>query len=218
MDFPGGSAAKEPAHQCRRHRFNAWVRKIPWSQKWQPTPVFLPEKSHGQRSLVGYSPRGCKESNTTEHTSAYTPTGHMNKKVALLGPGPQPLHKWPHLLGPRWGAQDQEGRVCRLHLQGPQAGLDEDTAGAAHLHGLPVHSPTPPPPSRHRFPVWMATMPCLAFQSHPRSPKHIQIRRKEFLSPSLPPGRLCPQLASRGRRATCFIHCGARGLSGLLGF
>ena len=41
-------------------------------------------------------------------------------------------------------------------------------------------------------------MPRLAFQSHPRSPKHIQIRRKEFLSPSLPPGRLCPQLASRG--------------------
>lgn len=101
---------------------------------------------------------------------------------------------------PRWGAHDHEGRVCWLHLQGPQAGLDEDPAGAAHLHGLPVHSPTPPPPGRHRFPVWTATMPRLAFQSHPRSPKYIQIRRKEFLSPSLPPGRLCPQLASGGRR------------------
>ena len=43
-----------------------WVRKIPWRRKWQPTPVFLPGESHGRRSLVGYSPRGRKESDTTE--------------------------------------------------------------------------------------------------------------------------------------------------------
>jgi len=36
--------------------FDPWVRKIPWSRKWQPTPVFLPGESHGQRSLEGYSP------------------------------------------------------------------------------------------------------------------------------------------------------------------
>jgi len=47
-------------------RFNPWVRKIPWREKWQPTPVFLPGESHGQRSLVGYSPWGRKESDTTE--------------------------------------------------------------------------------------------------------------------------------------------------------
>ena len=40
--------------------FNPWVRKIPWRRKWQPTPVFLPGKSHGQRSLEGYSLWGCK--------------------------------------------------------------------------------------------------------------------------------------------------------------
>jgi len=40
--------------------------KIPWRRKWQPTPVFLPGKSHGWRNLVGYSPRGCKELDTTE--------------------------------------------------------------------------------------------------------------------------------------------------------
>jgi len=39
-----------------------------WGRKWQPTPVFLPEESHGQRSLAGYSPQGCKEWNTTEAT------------------------------------------------------------------------------------------------------------------------------------------------------
>ena len=46
--------------QGRRCRFDPWVGKIPWRRKWQPTPVFLPGKSHGQRSLEGYSPRGGK--------------------------------------------------------------------------------------------------------------------------------------------------------------
>ena len=40
----------------------------PWRRKWQPTPVFLPGKFHGQKSLAGYSPWVCKESDTTEHT------------------------------------------------------------------------------------------------------------------------------------------------------
>ena len=47
--------------------FDPWVRTIPWKRKWQPTPVFLPEKSHGQRSLMGYSLWDYKESNTSEH-------------------------------------------------------------------------------------------------------------------------------------------------------
>ena len=46
--------------------FDPWVGKIPWRRKWQPTSVFLPGKSHGRRSLVGYSPWGHKESDTTE--------------------------------------------------------------------------------------------------------------------------------------------------------
>ena len=48
--FPGGSGF---CPQCRRPRFNPWVKKIPWRRKWQPTPVFLPGEFHGQRSLVG---------------------------------------------------------------------------------------------------------------------------------------------------------------------
>ena len=43
--------------------------KIPWRREWQPTPVFLPGESHGQRSLVGYSPWGHKELETTERLS-----------------------------------------------------------------------------------------------------------------------------------------------------
>ena len=46
--------------------FSPWVRKILWRRKWQPTPVFLPGESHGQRSLVSYSPWGRKESDMTE--------------------------------------------------------------------------------------------------------------------------------------------------------
>ena len=53
-------SSKESTYQCRRYGFSPWVRKIPWKRKWQPTPVFLPGKSQGQRSLVGYSPWGCK--------------------------------------------------------------------------------------------------------------------------------------------------------------
>ena len=41
-------------------QFNPWVREIPWRRKWQPTPVFWPGESHGQRSLAGYSPCSCK--------------------------------------------------------------------------------------------------------------------------------------------------------------
>ena len=56
------------AGDIKRHRFDPWVRKIPWRQAWQPTPVFLPGESQGQRNLAGYSPQGHKELETTEAT------------------------------------------------------------------------------------------------------------------------------------------------------
>ena len=56
IGLPWWLSGKESAWQCRRHRFNPWVGKIPWRSKWQPIPVFLPGKSHGQQSLAGYSP------------------------------------------------------------------------------------------------------------------------------------------------------------------
>ena len=66
MGFPGGSV-EESTCQCKRYRFDPWVGKIPWRRKWQPTPVFLTGKSHGQRRLAGYyCSCGRKESDTTE--------------------------------------------------------------------------------------------------------------------------------------------------------
>ena len=58
--LPRWLSGKEFTCQCKRQGFDPWVRKILWRRKWQPTPVFLPGKSHGQRSLVGYSPWGHK--------------------------------------------------------------------------------------------------------------------------------------------------------------
>ena len=51
-----------------RHGFDPWVGKMPWRRAEQPSPVFLPGESHGQRSLVGYSPWGRQESDMTEAT------------------------------------------------------------------------------------------------------------------------------------------------------
>ena len=64
--LPGWCSGKESTCQFRRHGFDPWVGKIPWRRKWQPTPVFLSGKSHGQRSLVGYSPQRCKELDITQ--------------------------------------------------------------------------------------------------------------------------------------------------------
>ena len=62
----------------RANGFDPGVEKIPWRKKWQPTPVFLPEEFHGQRSLVGYSPWDHKELDTTKH--AHT---HINVYLSL---------------------------------------------------------------------------------------------------------------------------------------
>ena len=61
------------AMQCRRLGFDPWVGKIPGRRAWQPTPVFLPGESHGQRSVVNYSPRGHKESHTAARLSTHMP-------------------------------------------------------------------------------------------------------------------------------------------------
>ena len=61
---------------------DTWVRNIPWRREWQPTPVFLPGESHGQRSLAGYSPWGQKESDTTERLNS----GNMKVEQTITGP------------------------------------------------------------------------------------------------------------------------------------
>ena len=64
--FSGGLDGNESACNVGDLSSIPWVGKIPWRRAWQPTPVFLPVESHGQRSLAGYSQWGHKESDTTE--------------------------------------------------------------------------------------------------------------------------------------------------------
>ena len=86
--FPGGSDGKESACSAGDLGFYPLVGKIPWRREYLPTPVFLPGKSHGQRSLVGYSPWVRKELDTTErlthshtHTHTHTHKGLNNVRA-----------------------------------------------------------------------------------------------------------------------------------------
>ena len=112
--FPGGARGKEPACQGRRpkrHGFNRWVGTISWRRKWLPTPLFLPGKSYGQRSLAtvyGVT----NELDTTEQLSTHTRGGGGNHRA--LGAGIQQKDTFvpcPHpapvqgRASPRWEQQ-----------------------------------------------------------------------------------------------------------------
>ena len=75
--LPGWCSGKEPACQCRRCKrrgVNPWVGQIPWSRKWQPSPVFLPGESHGKRSLglQSMESQRVRHAWETEHRSTVT--------------------------------------------------------------------------------------------------------------------------------------------------
>ena len=77
-------SGKESACQwrrLRRHKFDPWVRKMPWRRKWQPTPGFSPGESHVQRTLEDCSPWGCKELDTTERPSTNTCAYTQYKRI-----------------------------------------------------------------------------------------------------------------------------------------
>ena len=107
LGFWGGSAVRNPpAVQEKQETQETWVGKTPW-RAWQPTPVFLPGESHGQRSLVGYSPRARKESDTTEatghepeHTHYHSATTHPQQTL-LINPSIQQSSPDSTSEGPR---------------------------------------------------------------------------------------------------------------------
>ena len=96
MGFPGGASGKEPACQCRKLEFDPWDRKIPWRRVQQPTSVFLPRESLGQRSSVGYSPQGRKELNSAEtiqHARMHTLFLHSQAQLVCFD-----VQTWTHYL------------------------------------------------------------------------------------------------------------------------
>ena len=113
LGFPGGASGKEPICQCRGHRrcsFDLWVGKIPWKRERQPTPIFLPGESHGQRSLVGYSPRGHEELDRTRlkrHSMRGSLLWHVELRSSHLARGwtqaPCIVNSESQTLVYRWG-------------------------------------------------------------------------------------------------------------------
>ena len=85
MGFPGGSAVKNSPADAgdAGDRFNSCIEQIPWREKRQPIPIFLPGKSHGQRSWVGYHPWGHK-SQTQFSNYTTTPLERQMNMWSLL--------------------------------------------------------------------------------------------------------------------------------------
>ena len=85
MSFPGASVVKNPTakQEMQECVFDPSVVKIPWKTKYLPTPVFVSRESPGQRSLVGYSPWGHKESDMSDWLSMHVHT-HTRGRVRLI--------------------------------------------------------------------------------------------------------------------------------------
>ena len=77
-----------PMQETQERQVHPWVGKIPWRRAWQPTPGFLLGKSHGQRSLAGYGPWGCKESDLTE-SAEHTWDNIKHSDICILSKSPR---------------------------------------------------------------------------------------------------------------------------------
>ena len=109
--YTAGSAVKNPPANAGDLGSSSWVVKIPWTRKWQPTPVFMPGKSHGQWSLVGYGPRGCKR---IRHKLV---TNNKNREVF---PPSFPLsgHCWTWFKNWRFGVViENQKHILLFHLK-----------------------------------------------------------------------------------------------------
>ena len=85
-NIPRWCSGKEFACQCRRCQrweFDLWVGKIPWRRIWQPTPVFLPGESRGQRSVAGHSAPGCKELDRTERAHTHNMLFSLSSEILM---------------------------------------------------------------------------------------------------------------------------------------
>ena len=126
--------------ETKRRGLSPWVWKIPWRSAWkarQSTPVFLPGESHGQRSLVGYSPRGCKESDKTERL-------HFHFHLSV---------QFSHSVVSD-SLQPHESQHARPLCPSPTPGAHSDSHPSSQGCHPAISSPSPPdpiPPSTRVF-------------------------------------------------------------------
>ena len=152
--LPRWLSGKESTCQCkwcRRRGLDAWVRKIPWRRKWQPTPVFLPGNSHGQRSLAGYSPRGHEDSSMTSDWAHV----HMRDQRCSL---------WARRGGDSFFKEAGEGTFGLWGWGGSRAGSGErrkrkEGKGSPESHGVLWH------PQTFRTWIWGRKLPFGSFGS-----------------------------------------------------
>ena len=98
--------------QCGRPGFSPWVGKIPWRRKWQPTPLLLPGKSHGWRSLVDYSPWGLKGSDVTDRLHLCTSArGSPQPVIRNSGAGKTFVVRFPSTV-PRGNRMKSDSLSC----------------------------------------------------------------------------------------------------------
>ena len=111
--FPGSASGKESGCQCRickRLMFKPWVGKIPGVRNGNPLQLFLPGKFHEQRNLAGYSPWGCKESDTTEWISTHTETLYIHIHNINI------LSKFSYLKHSCSTNQQNIKNICTFHV------------------------------------------------------------------------------------------------------
>ena len=110
-------SAEKSSPAVQRHsglRFYLWTRKIPWRKAWQPTPVILPGKFHGQRSQAGCSPWGHKELDTAEHSRHSLGCPEVCTALLVAGPGPSWFQSSVRPVMQDYGSAY---RVCSLGVQ-----------------------------------------------------------------------------------------------------
>ena len=117
--FPGGSEVKASACNVGDLGLVPGSGRFPWRRKWQPTPVFLPGESQGQRSLVGYSPRGRKESDTTEWLHFHFHMLYKSVSPSAVSDSVRPQRRQSTRLLHLWHFPGKSTRVgCHFLLQG----------------------------------------------------------------------------------------------------
>ena len=154
---------------------NLWVMKIPWRRKWQPTPVFLPGKSHGQRNLVCYSPWGRKESDTTErlhsllllwHEVRLRSSGVRSRRLGTprwSHPGRGLLFQhFPHLRSIPWGHNPwQTAKEVLVHEGNWRSWRKKKHVPLTRSYGLKTQEPSEP---SHYKAGWVGSCPLFALE------------------------------------------------------
>ena len=128
-EFPRWLSGKESSCQCkrhRRHRFDPWVKKIPWERNGQPTPVFLPGKSPGRLQSTG-----CKESDTTECTCTHTHT-HIQP---ITKPFKNVIRLLSSAICTKTGCRQESRSRWQFDNPGSRGAGTEDGAPPVHAEG-----------------------------------------------------------------------------------